>query len=261
MTHHVKWVVLSLATIVVGLTGCGGTTGGVSSAASQVAQLSGSPPPPALGSRAGPLEMLETPATQEFLKFNVGEPLRIRYDSNSGRYEVRASNRDWARLVDDPQSGSGLALFADQSDLNGTILFGSATQPGGVPSTGTAQYNGEANVPALSGWGYSDRAPVGGHVYFNFDFGNGTLAGQIRPTLACDCEPIVFPTLDFTQTIFGKGNVSFSGKFDSTVSGKNVLSGFFTGPNVQELIGKWTFPFLFCGFPKEAAGVWIAKRD
>lgn len=40
--------------------------------------------------RHGPVELLAAPGTQEFATFNVGDPLRIRYDSNSGRYEVLA---------------------------------------------------------------------------------------------------------------------------------------------------------------------------
>jgi hypothetical protein len=309
MNFQDKRFILPLITITLLLSGCGGSTSDIASASSsqniQPPVSTPTPiPPPTSVLREGPVEMLAAPKTQEFATYNMGDPLRIRYDSNSGRYEVMATGEDWIGLIDEPKSDPGLLLFANKAELNdgyfsarvrythqvpelryqysslaswnirdegqsnslsGITAFGSATPEGLVPLAGSAQYNGliegEANVPALSGWGDSDRAPIAGSVSLNFDFGRGTLAGQIRPTLACDCEPIAFPTLDFAQTLFGQGSTAFAGKFKTDVVGLNSFSGIFTGPNAEELIGKWTFPFVFSGMPKEATGVWVAKRN
>lgn len=166
---------------------------------------------------------------------------------------------------------SNLAIWAVKEGPNGapassgTTALGIATPAGGVPLTGSATYQGyiqgSASIVAKSGWGDFNPAPVDGTVSLGFDFAQGTLSGQIKPQLACDCDPIAFPTLDFAQTVFGAGSQTFSGKFATGVSGENSFSGLFTGPHAEELIGRWTFPFLFNGSPESATGAWIAKRD
>lgn len=155
-------------------------------------------------------------------------------------------------------------LPGEAGATSGIIAFGTATPAGQVPVTGSASYlgtiQGSASIRATSGWGDSERAPIGGGVSLQFDFGNGALTGQIRPTLDCDCDPIAFPTLDFSDTVFGVGSRTFSGRFDTGVIGGNSFSGLFTGPNAEELIGEWAFPFMFEGSPHSATGVWIAKQ-
>ena len=148
--------------------------------------------------------------------------------------------------------------------MEGIVAFGEATPPAGVPLSGSASFGGiirgSADVVAdAGGYGKIDRAPLGGTVSFQFDFNRSSLTGQIRPVLACDCTSISFPTLDF-QAMIGAGSPTFSGKFNTDVSGPNTLSGLFTGPHAEELMGSWTFPFLTDQIAHSATGVWIAKR-
>lgn len=158
-----------------------------------------------------------------------------------------------------------LTVAGQAQPLAGSTVFGMATPAGGVPVAGTATYQGliDGESTVLASWGGGKfNAPVGGSVMLDFDFGRGSLAGQIRPVFTCDCDyPIAYPTLNFADTVFGVGSQTYSGKFDTSVSGGNSFSGLFTGPNAQELIGEWTFPFTWDGSPHSASGVWIAKRD
>lgn len=163
----------------------------------------------------------------------------------------------WARQL--PETGT-------DNYLSGVIAFGSPTPTDGVPLTGSASYlgpiEGSASFPVYSsnGFAYWDRAPIEGSVSLQFDFSNGSLAGEIRPRLACDCGPISVPTLNFSDTAFAVGSQSYSGRFLTEVGGANAFSGIFTGPGAEELIGQWAFPFLLDGTAHSAEGVWVAKR-
>lgn len=153
--------------------------------------------------------------------------------------------------------------MGDDEVRGGTVAFGSATPEGRVPVTGIGSYEGyikgQSTVTATSGWGDQPNAPVRGAVSLRFDFGSGSLTGQMSPSLACDCNPINFPTLKFTDIVFGVGSRTFSGRFDTNVSGSNSFSGLFTGPKAEELIGRWAFPFIHGGSTHSATGAWVAK--
>ncbi len=291
-------------TLLVGLAACAGggrdsTTPGTTTApfVSVPASVSASPP------LVSPVVLLAAPGPQEFPTFSTGDPLRIRYDAATGKYEVLAPGRDWDALIDDPLSEPGAYLLASAprfsaahfsararhehptpelryrysslvsweikpaaggANLRGLSVFGLPTSTGGVPVTGSASYEGvilgDASVPATSGWGNWERAPIGGSVALHFDFGRGSLSGEIRPRLECDCDRIEFPTLSFVRTALGASSPTFSGSFDTPVTGSNGFNGLLTGPQAQELIGRWEFPFLHSGRPESATGVWIAKR-
>lgn len=245
-------------------------------------------------------------SAQEFAAFTTGDRLRIRYDPQNRRYEVMAPGKDWEAVygqasfgpgnyhIPGPMEDVGLVSARTRPDhpdpalrfhysslatwarrlpetgtdnyLSGVIAFGSPTQPGGVPLTGSASYlgpiEGSASFPiySLNGFGYWDRAPIEGSVSLQFDFGRGSLAGEIRPRLACDCGPIGLPTLSFANTDFPVGSQSYSGRFSTDVAGPNAFSGIFTGPQGEELIGQWAFPFVRDGTAHSAEGVWAAKR-
>lgn len=167
---------------------------------------------------------------------------------------------------------SNLALWAvpltgSQSGLSGVTAFGIATPPGGVPVSGSASYQGmvqgTSTVTGPWGWdGETAAAWVDGSVLLNFNFSNGSLAGELHPYLEAD-KRYDLGTLAFTNTIFGVGSQTFSGSFATNVSGPNSFSGLLTGPHAEELIGKWAFPFLspIDGAPHSAAGAWIAKKE
>jgi hypothetical protein len=161
----------------------------------------------------------------------------------------------WAFRGADPQAGQG-----------GITAFGMPTPSTGIPLTGSAAYQGMiegvSGFQCACGWdGETTNAGVGGTVSLSFDFGKGTLAGALQPYLDAEKRYTLGP-LAFSNTVFSVGSQAFSGSFATNVSGPNSFSGQFTGPNAEELIGKWAFPFAspVDGSPKSAEGAMIAKR-
>ena len=74
---------------------------------------------------------------------------------------------------------------------------------------------------------------------------------------------------DFTNTVYSAGSATYSGKFNTSVSGQNYFLGQFTGPHAEETIGAWALPFIFDkgsatmtadGKAHQAFGAWIAKK-
>jgi hypothetical protein len=237
----------------------------------------------------------------------MGDPIRIRYDAGTSRYEVLTGGEDWTALIDDPSLNSTpnmTFIFASRSDWpdgsrfdvqahhrgvetsryrysnmaqwelrtagpmedqvrSGIVAVGLETPAGGVPVLGTGTYAGRiqgvSDATATSGWGDMANAPVSGSVSLSFDFGAGFLSGQIVPNVSCDCDPIDFPILSFTDTVFAPGSRTYSGRFDTDRPGANSFSGLFTGPNAEETIGQWVFPFVHGGATHSASGAWIAK--
>jgi hypothetical protein len=68
--------------------------------------------------------------------------------------------------------------------------------------------------------------------------------------------------MDFVETVFSKGSTAFSGKFDTSLTGANAFSGMFTGPQANELIGNFVFPYRSADDGKnyEAGGGFIARH-
>ena len=121
---------------------------------------------------------------------------------------------------------------------------------------------GTSTVTGPWGWdGETAAARVDGSVLLNFNFGNGSLAGELHPYLEAN-KRYDLGTLAFTNAVFGVGSQTYSGSFATNVIGPNAFSGLLTGPHAEELIGKWAFPFLspIDGAPNSATGAWIAKR-
>lgn len=220
--------------------------------------------------------------------------LHIRFDAARSQYEVQLPNSmTWQGLFDDPSSGlpnqystggsnptlvsasqyaatgyrySALASWGwGRTDNVGSIAFGVATPTSGVPVTGSATYAGQIAghstemVPDfLSGpW----PAFIDGSVSLSFDFGAGTLSGSISPILRTYSTHDL-PSLTFSNTVYSTGSATFSGAFATNLPGANSFSGQFTGPNAQELIGSFAFPYTspIDGKPYEAGGGFVAKR-
>lgn len=53
------------------------------------------------------VELLDRPATQEFVAATRGEPIRIRYDAGQNRYEIKTAAFDWSALLDPPDPSGG----------------------------------------------------------------------------------------------------------------------------------------------------------
>jgi hypothetical protein len=160
--------------------------------------------------------------------------------------------------------GKGAGAYYDK--LNFTA-FGIATGAASVPVAGSASYQGlirgSSDVLEFDGLiGADVAATITGSVALNFNFAAGTLDGSIHPTLNTFGGAVDLGTLAFVDTIYSSGSPTFSGRFMSSASGTNSFDGRFTGPEAQELIGRWIFPFVYSGDGNthSASGAWIAKR-
>ena len=141
----------------------------------------------------------------------------------------------------------------------GVFAFGIPSAASEVPTTGSGTY--AAQVIGDNGSGYW----ITGQAQLVFDFGAGSLTGHMQPK-AVDGWGIEWPLgrYDFTQTVFGKGSTSFSGKF--AVSGSTASSFFegrFTGPAAAELMARWSAPFKdpYGETWSTMQGIWIGKRQ
>ena len=302
MAHQHVWNALAYGTAALALTACGESGGGVNPIAAAPLTPTPTPTPASVA-----VDIFQNPATQEFATVGTGDPLRIRYDAASHRYEVMAGTRGWDALVDDDNSSplpgnpnvnfdfagmpqsffmirahytyppdyryrySNLAAWAvpaagGQAALAGTTAFGIATPAGAVPTSGSASFEGliEGLSTETGPWGWDKEtvpAWVSGSVLLTFNFGSGSLTGELRPYLVAD-KRYDIGTIAFAKTVFGIGSQTFTGSFDTNVTGANSFSGRFTGPNAEELIGKWVFPYLspINGAPQSGSGAMIAKR-
>ena len=165
--------------------------------------------------------------------------------------EVQLSYTSYASwyLQTGPSSTAEAGLFA----------FGVPTAASEVPVTGTGTYAAQIIGDNSSGYWISGQAQL------VFDFGAGSLSGHMRPK-AVDGWGIEWELgrYDFTQTVFGKGSTTFSGKF--AVPGSTAPSFFegrFTGPAATELMARWSAPFKD---PYEETwstmqGIWLGKRQ
>lgn len=160
---------------------------------------------------------------------------------------------------------SNLAPWAGQG-LGGYAAFGMATPAGSVPVSGTATYAGLIEGSATDTYfdGLAGQVAAGGidgTINLVFNFGGGSLSGSISPRLYLDTL-IPLGTFSFKDTVYSTGSTSFSGRFDTNVAGNNSFSGLFTGPNAQELIGSFAFPYMspVNGTPQQSQGAFIAKQ-
>ncbi|HXG80372.1 MAG TPA: hypothetical protein VNJ05_01070, partial [Sphingomicrobium sp.] len=127
-----------------------------------------------------------------------------------------------------------------------------------VPTTGIASYAAQI----IGGTGYS----VGGDVRLTFDFGSGSLTGYMHPVMTDAWFQYDLGQYDFTQTVYGAGSTTFSGKFTVPGGGSTADSGFngrFTGPQAAELMAAWYAPFRdpYTLEWTRMSGVWIGKKD
>ena len=248
----------------------------------------------------------ETPSSRYgVLSTAEAEQLQIRY-SSAGYYEILLPGRSWDTLVSAAgysppsetnfqpkgfQNMAGLNLvpakwagykyseygnwYARDTGRSGWIAFGIPTPAAGVPTTGTATYAGTVHGSAdimstdmLSAPSYYP-AYLDGKVTLSFDFQRGTLGGNMDLFMVTYRDPIAIGSYNFINTIFSAGSTTYSGRFDTAVSGDNYFLGRFTGPTAQETIGTWAVPFVFsqgdADYPPDnqrhqAIGAWVAKQ-
>lgn len=220
--------------------------------------------------------------------------LNLRYDAQSKTYEIELSNSDdWRALMFD-QAGwwndgtegystgepnrvyfviqrnlSHSAVLAWSSDTaSGFSAVATATPSGGVPITGSALYNGSifgaSSESTPNPWDYSGANYAGiitGNISLDFNFGSGTLSGNISPVVLLNGGEHTLATLGFSDTVHSVGSTTFSGKFVTALPGQNSFSGLFAGPLAQELIGNFAFPYVspISGGNEQAAGAFAAR--
>jgi hypothetical protein len=140
----------------------------------------------------------------------------------------------------------------------GFLAFGSATPSSGVPVTGTATYDALVKGATLNSF-----ALIRGNATLQFNFGTGTLAGHFDPVHELNGVSTNLGAYNFVNTVFGVGSTTFSGALSRTgISTLGAFDGRFTGPAAQELMARWTAPYLAPGTqqPGEMFGVWVGKK-
>jgi len=217
----------------------------------------------------------------------------VRYDAATQGYLVDLPSRDEFRFVSTSQDASFWYGFAATGYYQGTLVdvakpsatnpdiqlsytsygittgyytsdfgffaFGSATPAAGVPITGTASYDALIRGRALDNFGRID-----GDATFQFNFQTGTLAGHFDPVYELNGVVTDLGTYNFVSTVFGVGSPTFSGRLSLT--GAPALGDFdgrFTGPAAQELMARWTAPYLNPSTQqwKEMFGVMVGKKQ
>jgi hypothetical protein len=222
------------------------------------------------------------------------DQIKLRYDSAAGQYQIQVPpGSSWEGLLYNSSTGafitgtpsspyikfpesaatgykySALASLFLGPSPSGVFAsgdaFGIPTPSGGVPTTGSASYSGTIagfTTETASAWGAWGAAEVEGNIHLSFNFGGGTLAGTINPSIRFGPQSNALDPLNFTNTVFAPGSTTFSGSFATTLSGTNAFSGQFTGPQAQELIGSFAFPYTSHDDGKvyQATGGFVGKQ-
>ena len=269
------------------LAGCGG--GGSSHVASAPPPPPPPPPAPAIipgvtASQQFAVEGASHHVTGDAPLLDNADQLQVRYVQASNSYEVQLpQSQTWVAVSYNPSAtppgppnftGDGVHLWLRSDGLqysrliewSGNSIFGHeaigmATPAGGVPVTGSATYTGQI-LGATSETHLTDDMSITGAIALSFNFGAGSLSGHIDPILNVDFTPYALGTLTFTDTVYSTGSTSFAGKFLTNLAGVNSFSGLFTGPNAQELIGKFAFPYQspLNGQTHQADGAFVGAK-
>jgi hypothetical protein len=161
----------------------------------------------------------------------------------------------WDGSLADPANPNQNARY------NGTFVYGVPTAPADVPRSGTASYDAIVNGVAIFDSGTEVAQGVFGTAELNFDFGAGTLAGYMEPTITDGWDEFSLGRYDFIQTVYSVGATTFSGRFD--VPGQSFFEGSFNGPQAAELMAQWNAPFVdpLQRGSGTMTGVWIGKKN
>ncbi|WP_205478896.1 transferrin-binding protein-like solute binding protein [Sphingomonas arenae] len=148
----------------------------------------------------------------------------------------------------------------------GYVAFGTPTPGSDIPVTGSATFSGsimgssDVLVPDFFYGGYVPL-PVSGSIDFTFDFGRSSLSGSLSPILSTPNGDQSLGTFAFSDTVYSAGSTTFSGRFDTPLTGDNFFLGRFFGPDAKEAGGAWALPFQYDGSSHQAFGGFIAKRN
>lgn len=190
--------------------------------------------------------------------------------NGSTQHESRQLILDWPGSSPYSYTGFGSEFeSAPFGEHKRVFSYGIPTAANDVPITGVANYVGEIRgltdgTPATPGGGTGPALNVFGSVALAFDFGAGTLSGEMKPEIAPEWDAVSLGTYTFRDTVYATGSPAFSGAFAVPGSSDaSSFSGIFTGPQGTELMAKWQAPFLYPGTDSwgTMAGVWIAKKN
>jgi hypothetical protein len=141
----------------------------------------------------------------------------------------------------------------------GFVAFGEATPNSAVPVTGTASYDA-----LIAGRPLDLNGLIKGNATFQFNFGAGTLSGHFDPVLRYGGVDTNLGSYIFDHTVFGVGSTSFSGALShSGTTSLGAFDGVFTGPAAEELMSRWTAPYLNPSTQQwnEMFGVMVGKKQ
>jgi hypothetical protein len=211
--------------------------------------------------------VIDVPASQPgaFRQYVANTPS----DQGWGGALVPASGHQFDGVfVRKPSAGLALSYttFADYGYLyqgvpSGVLAFGVATSAGGVPASGSATYGAIVDGVTIDGNGL-----ISGDATLQFDFGAGKLSGHFDPSygdFGGMGEVYALGRYDFTSTVFGAGSTTFSGQLSNAqFSGKGAFNGQFTGPHAEELMARWSAPYInpLSHASGTMFGVWIGKH-
>jgi hypothetical protein len=148
-----------------------------------------------------------------------------------------------------------------QGGAAGVAAFGTATAPGAIPVSGSATYLAVPEGITVDGNGAID-----GSATLQFDFASGKLAGHFDPVFVSYGgmgEGTALGRYEFVSTVYGVGSTSFSGQLSNgQVPDKGSFNGIFTGPHAEELMARWSAPYVLAAgqTPSTMFGVWVGKH-
>lgn len=159
-------------------------------------------------------------------------------------------------------TSNGTSSAGVDTETYGWFVYGYETPAAAVPRTGVAKYTAEirGNSP-LDVW------EIRGPVTLMFDFGAGTLSGEMHPVFDTNgwysYLDYDYGVYQFAETVYSVGSPKYSGKFskDGVLLSESWFDGSLTGPNAQEVIGRFAAPFDRDGYKGVLTGIWIGKKD
>lgn len=217
--------------------------------------------------------------------------LQIRYLAATNTYQLKLNAGDWASMTPDcaPVDNCTGFRFSESFFFAGSIEatggdyrysnlltiwagnddyyagFGIATDPANIPTSGTAHFDGaiqgSSSAYWVDAWG-NNPGWISGTIGFDLDFASGAVDGQINPVVTYEWNDFALDSMTMTGQLAGAGSNTFAGFFVTNLTGTAEWTGLLTGPNAEEAIGSFTFPYILPvdGNQYQASGAWIAKR-
>lgn len=147
--------------------------------------------------------------------------------------------------------------------FGGATAFGIATSASQMPGTGSATYEGFlagwSSERYEDGWGGTPAAIIDGTISLSFDFAAATLSGSLHPRLNT-YETYDLGVIALSQPVWS-GGPRFTAMLPGDLGGLARLTGTFTGPAANELIGSFAFGYTspIDGTAQHAGGSYLAK--